>query len=387
MMLFRKNMYEVITNPPKYDLEWLVVPGACCAAPFLGLAAFWLARPHKGLMNAFVRHVSTPLKHGFSWLFGHFPMDMAEVLILLFILAALAFLVRTVYLLLYDFDRPKRLIRRGLAVLSAFLIIYGGYCFFWGANYYSDSFSEMSGISSRGCRVEELYDLSVALAEECSALSGEVQRNERNEAEIDVSAALKRSGAVFSAAQSDFDCLSGSVNNARSMVFSRLVSYTGFTGFLFPFTGESLVNTDAPDCLIPSTALHELAHQRNVAGEDECNFVAIVGGLHSGDAEYAYSSALLAYIHVSNALYKADQALWQDARSHLNDLVLADIACNNNYWARFSTPVEKMSNKVYTGFLKSYGQKDGLATYGKCVDLLVVYYFDLHPELLTAGTL
>lgn len=386
-MIFRKNMYDVITRPPKYDVSWLIAPMLWCICPLICLAAFWIVRSHKRLMNGFIRHISSPIKHGLSALFAHLPVDFAEVLWLLAAIVAVVFLIRTVFLLVTGDHRLKRLIRRVLAVCSACLIVYCGYCFFWGANYYGDTFSDLSGISSRGCRTEELYELSVALADHCSALSGGVPRNADGITELSADALLSRSSQTFGRVQEEFPCLAGNVTDARAMLSSRLISYTGFTGFLFPFTGESLVNVDAPDCLIPSTALHELAHQCDVASEAECNFIAVIAGLHSGDTEYAYSSALLAYIHVSNALYQADKDLYADAKTHLNEQVLADITDNNDYWAAFHSPVETTSQKIYTGFLNSYGQSDGLASYGKCVDLLVTYYFDLHPDALEAGTL
>ena len=33
---------------------------------------------------------------------------------------------------------------------------------------------------------------------------------------------------------------------------------------------------DAPACLIPSTIAHELSHQRGIASEQECNFLAVL---------------------------------------------------------------------------------------------------------------
>ncbi len=386
-MIFRKNVYDIITHPRKRDMKWLIAPVLWCVCPLLCLAAFWAARSHKNLINAFIRYVSSPVKHGLSALFSHLPWNVAEIVWLLAAVVAVIFLVRTVFLLITRKHRLKRLLVRVMAACSACLIVYCGYCFLWGVHYYGDSFSDLSGITSRGCQTEELYELAVALAEYSSNLSDSVTRNEDGVMEIDADSLLSRSSQVFAAVQEEFSCLAGNVTNARAMRFSRLVSYTGFTGFLFPFTGESLVNVDAPGCLVPSTALHELAHQCDVASEAECNFIAILAGIHSGDAEYAYSSALLGYIHVSNALYKADSELYSEAKAHLNEQVLADISYNNAYWASFESSVETASKTVYTSFLDSYGQSDGLASYGKCVDLLVAYYFDLHPEALEAGTL
>lgn len=47
-----------------------------------------------------------------------------------------------------------------------------------------------------------------------------------------------------------------------------------------------------------------------------------------------------------------------------------------NIGRQFETPVQKVSNTVYEGFLHSYDQTMGLKSYGACVDLLVNYYYE-----------
>ena len=55
----------------------------------------------------------------------------------------------------------------------------------------------------------------------------------------------------------------------------------------------------------------------------------------------------------------------------------ADLADNNAYWDQFrDTVAQTVSNKVYDGILKSYGDQRGIRSYGTVVDLLVVYYRD-----------
>ena len=55
----------------------------------------------------------------------------------------------------------------------------------------------------------------------------------------------------------------------------------------------------------------------------------------------------------------------------------ADLAYNNAYWAQFQDNLlQTVSNQVYDGMLKSYGDERGIQSYGTVVDLLVVYYRD-----------
>ena len=48
---------------------------------------------------------------------------------------------------------------------------------------------------------------------------------------------------------------------------------------------------------------------------------------------------------------------------------------DNAYWAQFhDSTVKKVSNKVYDGLLKNYGDENGMKSYGMVVDLLTAYY-------------
>ena len=67
---------------------------------------------------------------------------------------------------------------------------------------------------------------------------------------------------------------------------SRLFSRMNFTGFYTPFTGESNLNIDSPACLLPANISHELAHQRGIASEQECNFLAILAATTCDNATY-----------------------------------------------------------------------------------------------------
>ena len=54
---------------------------------------------------------------------------------------------------------------------------------------------------------------------------------------------------------------------------------------------------------------------------------------------------------------------------------------NNAYWAQFQdSVVQTVSNQVYDGLLKAYGDERGIQSYGTVVDLLVAYYRDLAQE-------
>lgn len=354
-------------------LLWAAIPAG-------SLLLFAAARNHRSWMNFYVRHITTPYKKVVSALAELIPFGLAEAAWAGAILFLLWFVGRSLYLIRNSSQRPAVAAKRLFALGCIGLWIAAGYTALWGANYYADSFCDQTGLRSRGCSSQELYTLICAFADRASLLAEEMPRDEAGLYSRNSSAILRDAPAAYRPVCEQFPVLTGPERRPKPMVFSKIMSYLGFTGFYFPFTGESLVNVDQPRCIVPVTALHELCHQRNISSEEECNFLAVLAGMSSGDPEFEYSACLFAYIHLSNALYRADRQLLAQAYEHLSETAQKDNRCNSEYWAGYETPAADVGTTVYETFLQSYGQTDGMASYGKCVDLLVAYYFDYAPE-------
>ena len=95
--------------------------------------------------------------------------------------------------------------------------------------------------------------------------------------------------------------------------------------------------------------------------------------MESEDPSYVYSGALLAYVHLSNALKNASYDDWIEASSCLDEAARRDLKANDEYWAQFKSPITDMSETAYDGFLQNQSQALGMKSYGACVDLLVAW--------------
>ena len=376
-----RTLYDEIRSPRR-KIHWgtLIAPLLALIVALGLLLVFHLYKGNREAMNWVVDCVTTPLKRGMGHLCDYIPFGVAEVVWAIAIAWLLFFLIRTLWLLFFRGEKLLRLIRRLIALTAIVCFVYVGYTLLWGVNYYADDFSDLSGIQTRGASVEELATLNQAFVQELNRLADGVERDENGVFCEDLDAIFDSTQGLYDAIEAEFPFLAGPERRAKQMIFSPLMSRLDFTGFYFPFTGESLLNVDAPSCLIPATILHEFAHQRNIAPEDECNFVAIVAGLRCDNTVYRYSSALMGYIHLGNALYSISPQTYYDIRAQLDSRVNADLASINAYWDQFSSKldqaIESVGTTVYENFLQSYGQTDGMKSYGKCVDLLVAYYFD-----------
>lgn len=350
-----------------------------CIVSGLVIVLHLLTRPFRALNVWLSEHMVRPAHLWLSTQTGRVPFSVAELLLALLALFLVYYLLSQLVRL---FTRPKfflRLYRTLATLLTLGLTIYAGFCLLWGVYYYGDDFIAQSGLKNDPISVEQLERVTTYFADLANLSGTAVKRNKDGVYSGDQSIILDRSPSLYRAVEREYPCLAGPELRAKGVMCSRVMSYLDFTGFFFPFTAEANVNLDFPPALFASTVAHELAHQRGVAKEQEANFVAVLACMENGDPDYVYSAALLAYTHLSNALYKADPEAWTRVSSVLSEAVQADLAANRAYWKQFETPVQSVSNTVYEGFLQSYNQSLGLKSYGACVDLLVNYYDPLVP--------
>lgn len=338
------------------------------------LAAYFLLRENRAVMNFLCKALVRPW-HAFAGrLFSAVPFSVTEWVILS--LAALGVVLLVLLIVRLIRRRWAKAYRTGMTILSVSAAMFALFCLWWGVLYYSDSFIEQAGLERRDISVQELETVTRYFAEQASSAGEHVERGEDGVFAVNKDAIFRRSPDIHGGAEQIFPCLAAPAVRAKPVLLSRLLSYIRYTGFFFPYTAEANLNADSPACLLPSTIAHELAHLRGVAREDEANFCAVVACLESGDEDYRYSGALLAYIYLGNALYRADYDAWREVYSTLSENVRADLRANNDYWARFETPAADVSEKVYESFLQTYGDDRGMQSYGACVDLLTVYYLD-----------
>ena len=356
-------------------LRWFLLCPLRHVLALLAALAILLQRAARGngeLMSRLAEESVRPKLRALGSWCARFPFSVAEAGILLSLLLLVLYILwslrrigrsgvlRTLYRLLMTF-------------LCLALLIYAGFCLLWGICYYGEDFTTKSSLATEPISVEQLWRTTEYFAALANQRAERVARGENGVCATDRQAVLARSATLYADLEKVFPTLEGPPLAAKPFRLSKILSLLDFSGFFFPFTGEANVNTDFPPSLFAATVAHELAHQRGVAREDEANFVGILACLASGDDDYVYSAALLAYTHLSNALYEAEPDIWHATAMQLSEPVRRDIEANRVYWSRYGGLVQSVSNAVYEDFLQSYDQTLGLQSYGACVDLLVNY--------------
>lgn len=346
-------------------------PLAALAAGAAALCVFWAARRSAACMDWFIRWVSAPWKRFWGAAADALPFSLCEALCTALGVWVIAAAGRTVRLQL----QGRRVLGRRLICLAALAVWgYAGFCAFWGVHYYGTGFSQKSGIVPAPVSVEALAATTRWFAEgACGAAAG-VQRSPEGLYLGDKEAILAYGAQSYQALVREWPFLEGPARRPKPAFYSWFMSAAGFTGYLFPYLGESTLNVHCPEVYLPVTVAHELAHQRGVAPEQEANFLGIAACLTCPDPDYRYSGWLFGYSHLSTALYAADPEAWQEIWDGLDEGCKADIQANNAYWDSFRSPVTSLVQGGYESFLQGYGQTLGLASYGACVDLLVARY-------------
>lgn len=325
--------------------------------------------------NFVTDHITAPVEHFLARLCAAVPFSVAEICWAAVILGVLFGIARAVVLFVQGDDRPLVCYRTLIGLLATAAAIYAGFCLLWGVNYYADDFSAQSGLAAGPVTAQQLAVATAYFAQQVNDTADGIARDETGCAVLDTTTLLKESRGLYTAVLQEYPFLTGPDVAPKGVFFSGLLSRVNFTGFYFPFTGEANINTDFPDALRPFTIAHEMAHQRNIAAEQEANFVGIRAAVTSGLPAYEYSGYLAGYLYLANALYNADNEAWVALSDSLCDGAKADLAANNSYWAAYQkTVVSTTVSGVYDGFLKSYDQTLGRKSYGACVDLLCAYY-------------
>lgn len=349
----------------------------------LAVALIYALRVDGGAMLWVYEHVTHPYHLFMSKLCSHFAFSAAELVYAAAILGLAAYLLWCVYRLIRFPEKLWQLYRLVLTLAMAGAIFWAGLNVMWTPCYYAPGFAEQSGVDDGPLELEELETVTRWFAALASEYADEVPRDENGACTTDRDSVLDRAAGVFEGAAELYPFLDGEALRPKPIHFSRIMSCLDFTGFFFPMTGEANLNMDSPVFLLPSTSQHEIAHQRGVAMEQECNFVAVLSCLESEYADFRYAGAALAYIYLGNALAGADYEAYTEIYYSLSDTVRADFKAQSAYWDEFrDSAAQKASNTVYDSFLKSNGQELGMQSYGACVNLLVHYYIDEAREAL-----
>jgi len=352
---------------------------------------FYSLRFVPGVMEWASVRVSAPVRGALGLVSSIYPFSLMEILCTAAVIWLIYYIVRSIIVTTRRREKLKILSKRLLTVVVVILYVWGLFCWLWNSGYHAPGFADQNGFSGEGVTLEDLTFVTRMFAENANELSVLVKRDDDGRYIEDRREILEASTEVYQNIAVRFPGLSGRMYRPKSMMFSWLMSRTGYTGIYFAFTGESNINSQEPVFMMPATVTHELAHQRGVFAEDEANFVGLAACIASGNTAYEYAGYLRGLMYLLDALHGADYYTWLEIGGSLTDEVNRDWRENYDFWQKqrsvetgiafidnvltaVTVTVSDAVDTVYDGYLRAQNQELGIKSYGACVNLLVEYF-------------
>ena len=162
-------------------------------------------------------------------------------------------------------------------------------------------------------------------------------------------------------------------------VIGEYLMYNGIVGMFMPITGEAGVPGSVPVVPLGFTMCHEAGHRLGLAGEEEANFAAFLACIYNKDVRFLYSGYYNAFSYCFSALYRADSERAKSLlESHQDDpgvkLLLKDRQDTSEYYRKYDSPLQEISDQINDTYLKTFSQKEGIRSYGMVVDYMIAWH-------------
>ena len=303
---------------------------------------------------------------------------------------------------LYTFVR--RVIRRRplLPWLSVVLLVISATLFLfvsgWALNHYAPSLASEIGLEVGAYTDDELVAATRHYLDRAAELAPLVPRDEGGELlRQDFYELAHIAGGSYRELSGSYGIFEGSQAPVKSLLLlGEPLLFSGHVGIFFPPTGESSVPLNCAVAELPFTMCHEAAHRLAIAREQEANFAAFLACTTSNDVRFSYSGYYNAFSYCYGALRRSDPdraaRLLDEVRAsdpdagaslvladrvatgrHYYGLVLADRVATGRHYDAYEGWFGRVGSAVNDGYLRSFGEGEGVKSYGLVVDYLIAW--------------
>ena len=276
----------------------------------------------------------------------------------------------------------KSLIGWGGWVLSALSLVYLLHTMFWGLNYYAGPLSDDIRMDVTQYTIEELADATKYYRDQANTLSQKVKRDgSGNLVYPDFDQLAQRAGMGFQRLvyDSSYPIFAGSTLPVKKLGWADMYTSMGITGVTFGLTGESAVNPQIPQVLLPFTMCHEMSHRMCIASERDANFSAFLACSAHPDNEFEYSGYFMAFRYCYNSLASvrttAAAQYAADLRNGISPQLQKDLDAYNTFFrAKQDQTATRIADTANDTYLRASGEASGISSYSQVCDLLVSWH-------------
>jgi len=305
----------------------------------------------------------------FRRLYGWVPFSVGDLIYFLLIVLSIGYLIRKRHWIRHH---SWTFLRDCLVALS---VLHFTFYFVWGSNYFRQPLAQTLGYEVK-YTTDELAGLTGRLAEQTNALQKELTGDSLQAVDFpntrDLN--LRKTLVGYQELAKDFPGLSYDTPSLKPSLFSTLLSYMGYGGYLNPFTGEAQVNHELPVFRHSVVCGHEVGHQLGYSAENETNFIGYLVTLRNPDKYFRYSASAYGLSYCLSEIRRRDKGEYEKILKKINPGVRANYRELTNFWKGFENPMEPVFKSIFNRYLEINKQKDGIRSYNRVVALIVGYH-------------
>jgi hypothetical protein len=287
----------------------------------------------------------------------------------------LALVLRRVVLLVKDARSDGfmaawgQLMRRSLRGAG---IVLGIFCLFWGLNYRRTPLGQalvaaQTTAPAPAASVDDLRSLAVDAANLAARTRGNARQSLLSYEEV-----AKDLPAPVNDARGRLGRPRLSVpGRPKYTVFTPFFTRAGVTGMVDPFALESLVHPDLLPFERPFVLAHEWAHLAGFADEAEASAIGWSACMR-GDAPLVNSASMFLLVEAGSSL---PRPVWNNVFSSADAGVQEDLRALEQRLREVQPRVRDASFKVYDEYLKANSVSDGVQSYSRALQLIMLPVF------------
>ncbi len=259
-------------------------------------------------------------------------------------------------------------------VLAAASGIYMLHTLVFGLNYFAGPLAEDIRLEVGAYTVEELTEAAEYYRDKANELAVQVKRDAEGNVDFaDFDTLAKQTGDGFHTMTYEYSypIFAGETLPVKKLGFSDWYTKRGITGLTIGLTGESCVNPDIPEILLPFSMSHEMAHRMCIFTEEDANFAAFLVGHVNDSVEYRYSAYFMAYRYCYTALVTANTPEASAAAARVNNSVCEELYRDMTAYNKFFSKISGSGSSAATNVAPD---ENGFVSYGKVTDLLVSWH-------------
>ncbi len=339
----------------------------------------------KNWCDLYVTYITPIWVNIFCRITNIFPFSVGEIMIIAGLLLIFAMAVIAIFLIILRKKKEFRCFAKKFYYFCAYVLAV--VCVVMTLNctimYHTTPLSGNLSEYDREYTINELEALRNYIVEKCNEYSMKMERDSDGYIIYNEDIQTKAKEALVNISNI-YGRLSGYYPDVKHMMFSKLMCQAYMAGYYFPFSMEANCNSKMYIANYPEVYCHELAHLHGYIYEDEANFISYLACTNSEDEFFVYCGYLGVLNYVDNSYW---DSIGEDVDRYISNVQINSLVYDDNIFlleetweeveadAIISTDIiDEVSDTFTDVSLNLNGVKDGIASYGRVVELLLEYY-------------